>query len=51
MTIIDKVEDYGFYFMELATDEEVAEYWELVDGADYHAEFLKQSQEFLCCGN
>ena len=32
MTILEKVETYGYYFMDLATDEEVQEYWELVDG-------------------
>lgn len=32
MTILEKIETYGYYFMELATDSEVAEYWELVDG-------------------
>ncbi len=32
MTILEKVEVYGKYFMELATDEEVAEYWDMVDG-------------------
>jgi hypothetical protein len=50
MTIMEKVETYGYYFMDLATDEEVEQYWELVDGSpEYQAKLLREAEEILCC--
>lgn len=37
MTILEKVEVYGKYFMDLATDAEVEEYWDMVDGVESQA--------------
>ena len=50
MTILEKVEVYGKYFMDLATDEEVEAYWAMVDAADcYDPELAAQAAEISCC--
>lgn len=50
MTILEKVEVYGKYFMDLATDEEVQAYWDMVDAADgYDEDLAVQAAEISCC--
>lgn len=49
MTILEKVETYGYYFMDLATDSEVQEYWELVDGCVAQQELDAAQQEIESC--
>ena len=50
MTILEKVEVYGKYFMDLATDEEVQAYWDMVDAADgYDEDLAVAAAEFSCC--
>jgi len=50
MTILEKVEIYGKYFMDLATDDEVQAYWAMVDAQDtYNAELAAQAAEISCC--
>lgn len=49
MTILEKVEVYGKYFMDLATDEEVQEYWEMVDGVAEQQELDALISEIYCC--
>jgi molybdopterin/thiamine biosynthesis adenylyltransferase len=50
MTILEKVEVYGKYFMDLAEDWEVEAYWAMVDAQDtYDAELAAQAAEISCC--
>ena len=50
MTIMEKVEVYGKYFMDLATDEEVQAYWDMVDAQDcYDPELAAEVAEISCC--
>lgn len=50
MTILEKVEVYGKYFMDLATDEEVQAYWDMVDAADgYDEDLAVMTAEISCC--
>jgi hypothetical protein len=50
MTILEKVEVYGKYFMDLLTDAEVEAYWAMVDAQDtYDAELAAQAAEISCC--
>lgn len=50
MTILEKVEVYGKYFMDLATDEEVQAYWDMVDAQDtYDPELAAEVAEISCC--
>ena len=49
MTILEKIETYGYYFMELATDAEVQQYWELVDGVRDAREQAAEEAETAAC--
>lgn len=49
MTILEKIETYGYYFMDLATDSEVQEYWELVDGVRDQREEDAATAEIAAC--
>ena len=50
MTILEKVEVYGKYFMDLATDEEVEAYWAMVDAQDtYDEDLAVAAAEISCC--
>ena len=49
MTIMEKIEVYGKYFMDLATDDEVVDYCELVDGCDAHCELDEADLEIQSC--
>ena len=50
MTILEKVEVYGKYFMDLATDEEVQAYWDMVDAQDtYDEDLAVAAAEISCC--
>lgn len=49
MTILEKIEIYGKYFMDLATDLEVEQYWELVDGVDAQQELDTAQSEIQSC--
>lgn len=49
MTILEKIETYGYYFMDLATEEEVAQYWELVDGVRDQREEAAAAAEIAAC--
>ena len=52
MTIMEKAEVYGYYFMDIATEEEVAEYWEAVDSSPEYANYLiQQGEEILSCAH
>ena len=47
MTILEKVEIYGYYALELFTDEEVEEYWDMVDGVyDQREQDAQAAQSF-----
>lgn len=50
MTITEKIEIYGKYFMDVATEEELQEFMDIIDAAyNYDADLAATVAEISCC--